>query len=325
MTLHGWTEALIGWVRDGYVRSLKGILRRSVWILVGAGAFLIVTIVFLTSHISFNFVPQSDNGAISVSLRLPPGTPIDVTNEVTGRIETYLFKRSEVTKVQSVIADKSMFAGSRESQLATMTVALTPVARRRNIFALIPEMKKDITSRLPDYPSAQVTVSAAGGFSGSSSLSINLSSSDFDLLQRSDAKILQALQGNMWVLDVTSGLADTTLENVFLPNPSRLEGTGLTPNDISQSLQVATSGTTAATVQRGGKSYDVKVMVDPIYLSDGQSLLNLPIYSPDIGSNLQIGQLGSFTLDQAPTSMTRYNRIYYVQYTINLKPGLLPF
>ena len=37
-----------------------------------------------------------------------------------------------------------------------------------------------------------------------------------------------------------------------------------------------------------------------------------------------MGQLGSFTLNQAPTSMTRYNRIYYSQYTINLRPDAPP-
>ena len=77
-------------------------------------------------------------------------------------------------------------------------------------------------------------------------------------------------------------------------------------------------------MQIGGDSYPIEVMVDPVYLGGGQSLLNLPIYSPALQTNLQAGQLGSFTLNQAPTSMTRYNRIYYAQYTINTKPNAPP-
>ncbi len=324
-TLHEGTEAAIGWIRDAYVRSLAGVLRRSVWVLVGAGVFLVATLAFLGSHVSFNFVPQSDNGVMTISLRLPPGTPMDITNEATGRVERYLFKRRDVTKVQAVVADRSMFAGSRESQRANLTVELTPVTTRKGIFELIPEVKNDVTALLPDFPSARIFVSAAGGFGGSSSLTVNVSSSDFDLLQKNDTRIIKAIQGNPWVLDVTSGLADATLENVFVPAPSRLDGTGLSPTDVARALQIAASGTTAASVQRGGKSYDVNVMVDPIYLTDEQSLLNLPLYSPSVGSSLHVGQLGSFTLNQAPTSMSRDNRIYYVQYTINLKPGAPPF
>jgi HAE1 family hydrophobic/amphiphilic exporter-1 len=324
-TLHGWTEALLGWVRDAYVRSLAGVIKRSAWVLVGTGVFLVATLAVIASQVSFSFVPQSDNGVMSVSLRLPPGTPIDVTNEVTGRLEKYLFKRPEVTRVQTVIADQSFFGGTRESQRATLTVALAPVVQRKGIYELIPEMKKDIVALIPDYPSAQVQISAAGGFSGSSTLTINVSSSDFDLLQRSDGKILQAIRRNKWVLDATSGLSDTTLENVFTPSPSRLDGTGFNPSDIARTLQIATSGTTAATVQLGGKSYDVKVMVDPTFLSDEQSLLNLPLYSSQVGGSLQVGQLGAFTLTQSPTSMTRFNRIYYVQYAITSRPGAPPF
>ena len=91
---------------------------------------------------------------------------------MTGRLERYLFKRPETTRVQTVVADESFFGGTRESQRATLTVALTPVVQRKGIYELIPEIKKDIMALIPDYPSAQVQISAAGGFSGSSTLTI---------------------------------------------------------------------------------------------------------------------------------------------------------
>ena len=53
-------------------------------------------------------------------------------------------------------------------------------------------------------------------------------------------------------------------------------------------------------------------MVDPVYLADGQSLLNLPIYSSALKSNLQVGQLGKFELNQAPVSVSRYKPAVYL-------------
>jgi HAE1 family hydrophobic/amphiphilic exporter-1 len=66
------------------------------------------------------------------------------------------------------------------------------------------------------------------------------------------------------------------------------------------------------------------VQADPIALSGGQSLLNLPVYSPSLQTTLQIGQLGSFQLNQAPVSVSRYNRQYTGTLTINLKPDAPP-
>ena len=50
----------------------------------------------------------------------------------------------------------------------------------------------------------------------------------------------------------------------------------------------------------GGLSYPIQVQADPTGPSGGQSLLNLPIYSPTLQTTIQVGQLGSFTLNQAP-------------------------
>jgi HAE1 family hydrophobic/amphiphilic exporter-1 len=109
-----------------------------------------------------------------------------------------------------------------------------------------------------------------------------------------------------------------------VPDPARLKGTGITPATIAQALQTYATGTQASSVQEGGLSYPIQVQADPTALSGGQSLLNLPVYSPTLQTNLQIGQLGSFTLTQAPVSISRYNRLYTGSLTINLKPDAPP-
>jgi HAE1 family hydrophobic/amphiphilic exporter-1 len=326
MMLHGWTETFLEWVRDGYVRILRRMFKRSVLVLVGVVVFLAAVVVFVAPHIPFNFVPQADNGFMSVNLSLPVGTPIDVTNEVTGELEAYLRTKSEIKTVQTVVAATNTFSGARYTYRSLLTLTLNPVEGRRNIFELIPEYRQALLAIVhKQFPSGRINVSASGGGpGGSSSLPIMVLSSSFDRLVAHDASVIQAIQQNRWVSDVSSSLSDTSLENDFNPDPKKLAGTGLTPSLIGTNLQIATSGYQASTVQIGGESYPIEVMVDPVYLADGQSLLNLPIYSSNLQSNLEVGQLGTFKLNQAPTSMTRYNRIYYAQYTINMTPDAPP-
>ncbi|HEY9594063.1 MAG TPA: efflux RND transporter permease subunit, partial [Spirochaetia bacterium] len=324
-TLHGWTEAVIGWVRDAYVRTLRRMLKQSVWVLVGAAAFLVVTIAILSTRIVFSFIPQSDTGTMEISLTLPTSTPIEVTNEVTNRFESYLLGRPDVQTVQAVVASSGRMSNTKRSYTATLDVTLVEASRRASIFTLQSAIKKDLVALIPSFPTATVQVRVSGGpMSEGSSITMNVSSSNFDLLQSRDGKIVEAIRANPWVLDATSGLSDSSYENVFAADSTSLEGTGISPSDLSTTMQIATTGTTAATVQKGGTSYDITVKVDPTSLTDAQSLLNLPVYSSTLKSNVQVGQLGHFTLSQAATSVTRYNRIYYVQYTINLKQGAPP-
>ncbi len=126
------------------------------------------------------------------------------------------------------------------------------------------------------------------------------------------------------MVDVYSSLSDTSLENDFIPDPSRLNGTGITPAVIAGALQTYASGVQASMVVTGGLSYPIQVQVDPTKLSGVQSLLNLPIYSPLLGTMVQLGQLGTFKLNQAPVSVSRYNRAYTGNLTITMKPDAPP-
>ncbi|HET6486801.1 MAG TPA: efflux RND transporter permease subunit, partial [Spirochaetia bacterium] len=114
-------------------------------------------------------------------------------------------------------------------------------------------------------------------------------------------------------------LSQVSLENDFVPDAGLMKGTGITPAQIAAALQTYSSGQQASNVITGGLSYPIQVQADPTTLSSGQSLLNLPIYSSSLQTTMQIGQLGRFVLSEAPLSLSRYNRQYTGELTLNLK------
>ena len=325
-TLHAWTEGGLSWVRDRYADGLGGVLRHSVWVLAGSGAFLVAVVVVLAPLIVFNFVPNSDNGSMNVNLRLAPGTPALVTNTVTNRLESYLLARPEVTTVQTVVGSSGVFGGGvNQNQNATMVVQLVPVGRRAGVYDLIPEFRRAMLALIQDHPSARLNVSAGGGFHGQgSSVQLSIVAADQQTLMNRNDPLIAAIQANRWVTDVVSSVSDVSLENDFIPDDQRLKGTGINPSTIGLALQYYTSGFQPSSAWIGGLSYPIEVQIDPIYLASGQSLLNLPIYSPTLQENLQAGQLGTFVVTQAPVSLSRYNRLYTAQFNINLKKNAPP-
>ncbi len=313
-TLHGVTERALEWIRDGYARLLESVLKGSVAVLVGSAAFLFFSALVIVPRLPFNFVPQSDSGVLNANLRFPAGTPPIVVNQGTARLEAYLMQRPEVVTVQAVVGNSGQ-----------ATVQLVPVGKRPSINVLAPTYRQDLVRLFHDQPSVQISVSA-GGFQGGfgPAMQLNVVAADFDTLNARNNAIIRELQSNPFVADVTSSLSAVSLENNFIPDESLMKGTGITPAQIAQALETYTSGTQASNVVTGGLSYPIQVQADPTAISGGQSLLNLPIYSPALQTTLRIGQLGRFVLTQAPLSLSRDNRQYTGQLTINLKPNAPP-
>jgi len=329
-TLHGWTEAALGWVREGYAKSLSRLLDRSVLVLVVTAAALFAIIVFVVPKISFSFAPQSDNGSITVNVSMHTGSTLASTNAMTGMLEKYLLQQPAVKTVQTVVGSVGTFTiGVNRPENTTMTVRLVPLAQRAGVYDLMARYRQEMSQLLfRTDPSATISLSAGGGPPGSgSTISLSLLSADQDLLQARSMKILQLLKNHVFVTGVTSTSSNVTIERDFTPNESKMQGTGISPAAVAGLLQTYASGTRSGDVQIGGQSYPIVVQGDPTHLSDGQSLMNLPI-SSGTGQRLQVGQLGSLVVRQSPTSVLRYNRLYTATVSIDLTknaPSALTF
>lgn len=323
--LHGWTEAGLIWVREAYVNSLGRIITGGRWVLVGAGVFLVAAAVFMVPHIPFNFVPQSDSGNMEVHVRMPSGTATQITNAVAGRVENFLMNQAPVETIQTTVGGGFFGGGGGQADFANVNVQLVPVTQRPNVYELINKYRGAVQGLVKDYPSARVFISAGGGFRGQgSSFSVNLNSTNLDTLTKRATKIVTALQQNKYVGDVSDDLSQTSVENDFVPNQTMMKGTGLTASTIAGVLNTYASGASAANVNDQGQSYPIQVQIDPKYLASEQSLLSLPIYSPALKTNLQVGQLGSFVLNTTPLNISRYNRLYTDQVTMDLTPDAPP-
>ncbi|WP_425146222.1 efflux RND transporter permease subunit [Deinococcus sp.] len=300
-TLSGWVASGLGAVRDAYARTLAGALRYSPAVLLGALAFLVVTLVLVIPAISFTFTPATDSGTLQARLRLPSGLSLKTNNQLVARLENFFLGQRSVQTVQASVSG----GGS------SLVITLKPIGQRQSLSALTPRWQMALRTLYPDYPSVRANVFSGGGFRGQGSQqSINLVATNFELLKARASKAVSVLETDSNVLSVSSGLGSSTLENRFVPNQNLLAGTGLSASSVAATLQTYASGTNAGNINLNGVTYPVQVSLDPKYLTDTASLLSLPIYSSTLQSNLSAGQLGSVVQGSSPTSIERNNRIY---------------
>ncbi|AWN24148.1 AcrB/AcrD/AcrF family protein [Deinococcus irradiatisoli] len=309
-TLSGWTNRLLALVREAYARTLDDALHFSPLVLIFAAAFLAATVVIAVPKMNFTFTPATDSGTLRASLRLPSGLSLSSTNQLLGRLENYFLSQKDVQTVQSSVSNSG----------ASVNITLKPIEERPSINTLTREYQQGLRNLYSDQPNVRANIFSQGGFRGQGSQqSINLVSSNFDLLKERAGLAVTTLEADPNILSVSSSLDNTNLENRFVPNQNLLAGTGLSASNVASTLNNYASGTSAGSVEVGGVTYPIQVTVDPARLTDEQSLLSLPIYSSTLRSNLTVGQLGRVTQGSAPNRIERSNRIYSL--SLNYQPA----
>jgi hydrophobic/amphiphilic exporter-1 (mainly G- bacteria), HAE1 family len=324
--LYQITDAGLNALRRGYSRALRRSLRFNGWVLVGAGLFF-VSIVPAFSKISFVFSPKQDSSQATVRLALPPGTALEETDRMARRVEKYFFARPEVRKVATTVGTTSSFNSSGvEARNASISLDLAPKGQRPSSFELLPKYTDDLKKIFADRPEINLQVQGAqGGPGDSADLSLSLSASTQSALESRAPAVIAAIRKNPNVTAVSASINQTALEQSFVPEQSKLEGTGLTPDDLAQAIRTANQGTKAGTFRDGDESYNVNVKLNPELISGQQSLLDLPVYAPTLGSVLPLSELGYFELRQAPSTISRLSKTYNATLNLTLKKGVNGF
>ncbi len=324
-TLSGLTDRAVVAVQNGYARLLARALPYSPLVLLLALGFLFSVLLPL-QRVGFSFTPKSDDGALSVDLSLPPGTALGATDAAASRLERALLARPEVKLVSTTVGSGGPFGGASKSQNASLAVTLIPKGERPGVDALVERERSELGKLIANVPGASLTVSADGaGPGGSSDLSLALTAPNQSVLESRNREVLQALSQDPNIASVDSSLSQTQLERVFVPDPARLAGSGLSAQDLAQALRTYNEGTQAANLRAGDDSVPIVVKLDPAYITDDQSLLAQTVASPQLG-NVPLSQFGSFQLRQAPASLSRFNKAYTSTFEINLvKGGPNPF
>ncbi len=313
-------------VRDAYVSSLSGVLAQP-WVVLVVAALLFASLIFVAPRIGFNFTPPDDSGLLSATVELPTGVNLDESNAVANRVEDALLDDPLVETLQVTVgaSDQNGVSGAERIALALQLVGKDARTRTTNEYAVVYQNR--IEETLANFPAANVSVQAgdaAGGPPPSDVYTLTLASNDFGALQAREPEVISYLESVPYLRNVSSSLESTVSEQVFILNRAQLTGTGLSASDIYGTLRTYNVGTEAAQVRSGGEDIPIQVQVNPRFVRDEQALISLPIFAPGLESRVPINSLGRFESRAAPTTLTRSNQTYSVNFEANLTTGAPP-
>jgi len=319
--MHEVTDALVTRGRRHYARALEWMLDRSTAVLVGA-ALMVASVGAIFPLISFNFVSEVDVGQVAVRIDMPPGTPLGRTDDVAARVEAVVRGDRDVQTVITTVGTGGTF-GNPNVQRADVQLELVPLATRgASSFEVADRLRPLIEAALADVPEARLQVGSddGGAVPVDTGIEIVLEASDLTLLEARDREARMLMEDHPWLRNVRSTLEGTVSERVFVVSSAAVAGTGLTTNDIANTLRAYNVGISAGTLRDAGDETPIVVKVDPALVRDEQTLLSLPIFASGLQSFVTLGQLGRFEVQAAPVTIRRANQAFVASLSADLAP-----
>lgn len=303
---------------NNFERTVKWSLKYRFIVLV----FTVVVLVlsgFALTKVGTEFLPSTDEGFVSVSVKLPNGSSATATDEVVKRIETQLKKESDVEVYVSLIGgtQQDIAQGSSKANIAEISVKLLPLAdRERSVFKFVDDVQPKVLKAVGDDAQVSFNLQTAAG-SSPNTLTFSLKDTNEERLNGAVLKLNRKLAELDSVTEATNNLQDTVEEIQIEVNPEKAAEKGLAPYQIAQTVNDVTRGSLATQIiGKNEEVYGVYVKYDKKFRNSIERLRNIKMRTP-AGTFVSLSEVAEIKIAEGPVSIQRVDQAHSV--TFNLK------
>lgn len=312
--LHKPVLALLGKLDNFYSRTLKWAVRHRALTVIGSFGILLITILLSFQFIKTEFFPQSDNDVISMDVRMPSGTRMEVSREMGLDITEMLQEKfPEIEKLSFDVgtASGSSFSGLSENADNLMTFNINtgkPESRDKSIFEISDEIRQEL-SKYPELHEYQVTAgrSGGGGFSGGSKVELNVFG--YDLLESDEVadELSQKLSNIEGLRDIKTSRQDFRQEYSVEFDREKLALNGLSVGTAANYIRNRINGTVVSKFREKGYEYDIRVRYDEEFRHSIKDIEDILVYTPT-GEGIRIKDLGEVVIESSLPEIERKDR-----------------
>ncbi|MBM7539852.1 efflux RND transporter permease subunit [Amphibacillus cookii] len=303
-----WFDRFLDRLTNGYKHALEKSLRfRKTTVLVTI--LLVVGSLALIPFVGTEFIPEGDQGQISIDVDLPAGTTSDHTEsialEVNERIDAY----------QDLIRINNLSIGSGD-MMGGMTGAGGSGNSASFTLELIPASERDITTNqlvqqldddLQNIAGAEITVSAMTDMSMGDPISIELQGPEHEVLNELATEVLAEIEEVDGVFNPSTSIDEVQPQMEIRVDREVAARYGLNEAAILNQVQMRLSGQTVMRYREAGDDIDVRLIYPDANHDTISDLENLSIQT-QTGANLPLNEVANLEQTQAPASLQRGNQ-----------------
>ncbi len=294
-------HSVLPWIMNHYESMLRWALKgwRPVHLLLGTFALMFFSVMLFNMRTPPpNQFPSGDPNQVYVYIKLPVGTSVEHTNEVTKEVEAKVNKvlgmdngkpnplvESVISNVAAGANDPNTGDQSAHPEQGRIQVSFVEYALRdgKSTRPYLDTLRRIITA----MPGVELTVDQeSNGPPQEAPVSIEVSSEDFDALIKTSVRLKNYLD-SLQIKDMPP-----MKMNVDLTNPEvsltidreRCMLEGLSSAQVGQEIRTALFGREVSKIKEGTEEYKIQLRNDELQRKDIASLLNMSITFRDFAT-----------------------------------------
>ncbi|MEG3767693.1 CusA/CzcA family heavy metal efflux RND transporter [Alteromonas sp. 14N.309.X.WAT.G.H12] len=315
---------IVRYSKSLYRPVLKAVLRMRL-LIVSSALLLVVASTWLMSTLGSEFIPQLDEGDITLHAMRIPGTSLSQSVAMQKTLEDVLLVVPEVKKVFSRIGTPDIATDPMPPNVTDTFVLLKPRSQWRNpdmakedLVALIEKKAKSVPGNNYEF-TQPIQMRFNELISGvRSDLGIKIFGDDLSILKRTADNILAVVKN-------VEGAADARVEQVegipllsIEPDRTELARYGLNVADLQFFLAAAIGGEGVGEIYQGDRRFTLAIRLPEGIRNDVHQFGALPVALPD-GGYIPLSEIAHLSIKPAPAQVSRENGKRRVVVTTNVR------
>ena len=301
---HGDAHQEEGWLLRRYTGLISWSVRHRL-ATVALGMVIFFGSIASAFFLPQGFLPAEDAARILIAAELPPGSRLDDMKAASDQITNVIKAHQEV---KNVFVDGGRIlgiaGGGQEVRKATFTINLVNKDDRKISQKTLEHTLTEEMGKLPDIRSWVINENGERG------LTLIVSGSDGNAVAETAPKIVSAMRRIPELNNVVSNSALDRPEVRFRPRPDVAAELGVSTEDLSEVIRIATIGDVDANLAKynaGDRQIPIRVQLEDEARTNRQILEALKIRTGQ-GAAVPLVSVASIESGQGPSSIDRYDR-----------------
>jgi len=283
---------------------------------------IFIASLFLFVPLDKELMPKVDTGQFTVKVDMPSGTRLEITNEVSKKIEKYLLSLPYIEDIATIVGstkgrdskDVLQRLGSNQAEIRVNLVVTEKSIfdfKKRKEEIKTAEVVQDIKNHLGtinlkgariEYILQESIFSAA--VEESSPIIIEIKGEHMPTI----LKITEKLQGKLEVIEgiygIKTDMPEPSPETKVFIDKDRASIYNLSVADIAQTAQIGLKGYIASRLKEKGQEIDIRVRLEEKDRKDFDKLSRLNVHTPD-GTIVPLFAVARFGIGKGPSEIKR--------------------
>lgn len=314
------SEKVFDWMRNGYVTSLRWMLKMRALVLLASVGILVAT-GYLYEVVQKGFIPRQDTGVINGNTRAREGITFDEMIRYQQQVADIIQKNPNVDAVMSTAGQG--VGGVVGANVGRYIIRLKNRDQRTATADEVIQQIRRETSRVQGvrvFLSNPPAIRIGGTLSTSDYLFV-MTGTDLKSLYKPGEEMEARLKALPLVQDVSSNLELRNPEIQVRVLRDRAAALSISSQQVEQALFNAFGGRQVSTVYGQSDQYGVMIEIDRKYQSDVNALDSLFITAPN-GAMVPLSSVAEVKNGVGPVSVAHVGQLPGVVLSFNLAPGV---